>query len=259
MIAGMDLSQARILVTNDDGINAPGLKVLEKVAKALAKEVWTVAPETEQSGAGHSLTLTQPLRMRKLGKQRYAVSGSPTDCVLFAIGKVMADKPPDLVLSGVNRGANIGDDVTYSGTVAAAMEATILDIPAIALSQQTNADKAAHWPTAAHHAPDVIRRLVDAGWSSDVFMNVNFPDCSPGEVAGVSVVAQGRRKAGYEIRELVDPRLLKYYWIGPAVNREQRPGNTDYQAMDRREIAITPLHMDLTHRGALRTLKNQLK
>lgn len=259
MIAGTDLSQARILVTNDDGINAPGLKVLEKIAKSLAKEVWTVAPETEQSGAGHSLTLTQPLRMRRVSKQRFAVSGSPTDCVLFAICKLMTDNPPDLVLSGVNRGANIGDDVTYSGTVAAAMEATILEIPAIALSQQTNGDKVAHWPTAAQHAPDVVRRLVAAGWPADVFMNVNFPDCAPAEVAGVSVVAQGRRKAGYEIRELVDPRLLKYYWIGPAVSREQRPGNTDYQAMDRREIAVTPLHMDLTHRGALRTLKKKLQ
>lgn len=258
MTGSLNLSQARILVTNDDGINAPGLKVLEKVAKSLGKEVWTVAPETEQSGAGHSLTLTQPLRMRRLGTRRYALSGSPTDCVLFAVCKLMADNPPDLVLSGVNRGANIGDDVTYSGTVAAAMEATILEIPAIALSQQTNADKVAHWPTAAHYAPDIIRRLVDAGWSSEVFMNVNFPDCAVEDVAGINVVAQGRRKAGYEIRELTDPRLLKYYWIGPAVSRERRKGNTDYQAMDRREIAITPLHMDLTHRGALRTLKKKL-
>lgn len=258
-MAGMDLSGARILVTNDDGINAPGLKVLEKVAKSLAAEVWTVAPETEQSGAGHSLTLTQPLRLRRVGRRRYALTGSPTDCVLFAVCKLMADNPPDLVLSGVNRGANIGDDVTYSGTVAGAMEATILEIPAIALSQQTDSDKVAHWPTAAQFAPDIIRRLVDAGWSPDVFMNVNFPDCPPDAVTGVNVVAQGRRKAGYEIRELVDPRLLKYYWIGPAVSREPRAGNTDYQAMDRREVAITPLHMDLTHRGAMRDLKKKLK
>ncbi|NKB59480.1 MAG: 5'/3'-nucleotidase SurE [Alphaproteobacteria bacterium] len=253
-----DLSRSRILVTNDDGINAPGLKVLEKIARTLTKDVWVVAPETEQSGAGHSLTLTQPLRMRKLAKQRFAVSGSPTDCVLFAVGKIMASSPPDLVLSGVNRGANIGDDVTYSGTVAAAMEAAILDLPAIALSQQTNDEKAAHWPTATQFAPDIIRRLLAAGWSSDVFMNVNFPDCRPEEVAGVSVVAQGRRKAGYAIREGVDPRLHPYYWIGPAISREPRAGNTDYQAIDRREIAITPLHMDLTHRGALRSLKKKM-
>ncbi len=258
-MTGLDLSQSRILVTNDDGINAPGLMVLEKIARSLTKDVWVVAPETEQSGAGHSLTLTQPLRMRKLSKQRFAVSGSPTDCVLFAACQLMADHLPDLVLSGVNRGANIGDDVTYSGTVAAAMEAAILELPAIALSQQTNDVKVAHWPTAARYAPDIIRKLVATGWSSDVFMNVNFPDCRPDDVTGVNVVAQGRRKAGYEIRECVDPRLHTYYWIGPALSREARAGNTDYQAMERREIAITPLHMDLTHRGALRALKKNFK
>jgi len=259
MIAGTDLSQACILVTNDDGINAPGLKVLEKIAKSLAREVWVVAPETEQSGASHSLTLTQPLRMRRLGAQRYAVSGSPTDCVLFAICNLMTDNPPDLVLSGVNRGANIGDDVTYSGTVAAAMEATILEVPAIAMSQASNDENVAHWPTAAKFGTEIVLRLVEAGWSDDIFMNVNFPNCKPEDVAGVSVVAQGRRKAGYEIRELVDPRLQKYYWIGPAVSRTQRPGNTDYQALCRHEIAVTPLHMDLTHREALRTLKKKLQ
>jgi 5'-nucleotidase len=253
----MDLSKSRILVSNDDGINAPGLKVLEKIARSLSNDVWVVAPETEQSGAGHSLTLTQPLRMRKLSKQRYAVSGSPTDCVLFAVGHLMIENPPDLVLSGVNRGANIGDDVTYSGTVAAAMEAAILGLPAVALSQQTNDEKVAHWPTAARYAPDIIRKLVSIGWSSDVFMNVNFPDCRPDDVTGVNVVAQGRRKAGYQIRECVDPRLHAYYWIGPALSREPRAGNTDYKAMDRREIAVTPLHMDLTHRGALRELKKK--
>ena len=179
----------RILVTNDDGINAPGLKVLERVAKSLCDEVWVVAPETEQSGAGHSLTLTQPLRLRNLGRRRYALSGSPTDCVLFAVCELMRDAPPDLVLSGVNQGANIGDDMTYLGTVAAAMEATILEIPAIALSQQTNDDKQAHWPNAAHHAPEIIRRLLAEGWPQNILMNVNFPDCAPEAVAGISVVA----------------------------------------------------------------------
>ena len=164
MIAGTDLSKACILVTNDDGINAPGLKVLEKIAKSLAREVWVVAPETEQSGASHSLTLTQPLRMRRLGAQRYAVSGSPTDCVLFAICNLMTDNPPDLVLSGVNRGANIGDDVTYSGTVAAAMEATILEVPAIAMSHASNDENVAHWPTAAKFGTEIVLRLVEAGW-----------------------------------------------------------------------------------------------
>jgi len=247
----------RILVTNDDGINAPGLKVLERIARGLCDEVWVMAPETEQSGAGHSLTLTEPLRLRKLGRRRFALSGSPTDCVLFAVCELMRDAPPDLVLSGVNQGANIGDDMTYSGTVAAAMEATILEIPAIALSQQTNDEKQAHWPTAAHHAPDIVRRLLAEGWPPGILMNVNFPDRPPEEVAGVAIVAQGRRKAGYNIHKMTDPRLRTYYWIGTAVNRAVRSGNTDYQALDRGEIAITPLHMDLTHRGALRALKKR--
>lgn len=247
----------RILVTNDDGINAPGLKVLERVAKSLCDEVWVVAPETEQSGAGHSLTLTQPLRLRDLGRRRYALSGSPTDCVLFAVCELMRDAPPDLVLSGVNQGANIGDDMTYSGTVAAAMEATILEIPAIALSQQTNDDKQAHWPNAAHHAPKIIRRLLAEGWPQNILMNVNFPDCAPEAVAGISVVAQGRRKAGYKIHKMTDPRKRTYYWIGTAVNRAVRSGNTDYQALDRGDISITPLHMNLTHRGALRALRER--
>ncbi len=253
----LNLPKSRILVTNDDGIGAPGLKVLEKIARSLSNDVWVVAPETEQSGAGHSLTITQPLRMRKLGKHRFAVSGSPTDCVLFAVCQLMSENRPDLVLSGVNRGANIGDDVTYSGTVAAAMEAAILELPAIALSQQTNDQKVAHWPTTARHAPDIIRKLVAAGWSRDVFMNVNFPDCKPDDVKGINIVPQGRRKSGYEIRECVDPRLHAYYWIGPALSREPRAGITDYKAIENREIAITPLHMDLTHQGALRALKKK--
>lgn len=245
----------RILVVNDDGVNAPGLKVLERIARTLADDVWVVAPETEQSGAGHSLTLTQPLRLRKLSRRRFALTGSPTDCVLFAVSQLMKDSPPDLVLSGINRGANVGDDVTYSGTIAGAMEATILNIPAIALSQETNDEKIAHWPTTEAFAPGIIRQLLEAGWSSEVLMNVNFPDCNPEEVAGVSVVAQGHRKAGYDIREMMDPRQITYYWIGPAVNREVRAGNTDYQALERNEISITPLHMNLTHQGALRGLK----
>src|SRR5262247_4073995 len=133
--APLDLARARILVTNDDGINAPGLKVLEKVARALSRDVWVVAPEIEQSGAGHSLTLRRPLQVRKIAERRFAVDGTPTDCVLLAVNRLIDGKKPDLVLSGVNRGANLGEDVTYSGTIAAAMEATLLDIPAIAFSQ----------------------------------------------------------------------------------------------------------------------------
>ncbi|MCK4866541.1 MAG: 5'/3'-nucleotidase SurE, partial [Alphaproteobacteria bacterium] len=158
----LELAGARILVTNDDGINAPGLKVLERVAQRFSKEVWVVAPETEQSGAGHSLTLSRPLRHRELSERHHAVDGSPTDCVLFAIEQIMGGEKPDLVLSGVNRGANVGEDVTYSGTVAAAMEATLLGVPAIAFSLAARHGETIHWGAAEEHAPAVLQKLVSA-------------------------------------------------------------------------------------------------
>lgn len=249
------LENARILVTNDDGIDAPGLKVLEKIARSFSKDVWVVAPATEQSGAGHSLTLTTPLRLRKYNSKRYALGGSPTDCVLFAVAHLMKDTPPDIVLSGVNRGANVGDDVTYSGTVAAAMEATIIGLPAIALSQERDSDTAISWDAVAAHAPDILKKLVSMKWPRDVFMNVNFPNVPPEKVRGVHIVPQGRQEAGYDIRELVDPRGNTYYWIGQAIRNSVTKGKNDYDAIAEGGISITPLHMDLTHRGALRDLR----
>src|SRR5215470_11436338 len=145
--APLDLPTARILVTNDDGINAPGLKVLEKVARSLSRQVWVVAPEAEQSGAAHSLTLRRPLRVRRLSARRFAVDGTPTDCVLLAVHSIMP-KRPDLVLSGINRGSNLGEDITYSGTIAAAMEATLLEIPAIAMSQVSGGRESIKWHAA---------------------------------------------------------------------------------------------------------------
>lgn len=145
-----DISRARVLISNDDGVHAPGLKMLEKVMRKMAKDVWVVAPETEQSAAAHSLTLRRPLRIRKLTARRFAVDGTPTDSVLMGINQVMKDNPPDLVLSGVNRGGNMGDDVTYSGTVAAALEGTLMGLPPIALSQVTEDGHPTKWSTAEH-------------------------------------------------------------------------------------------------------------
>ena len=251
----VNLDGARILVTNDDGIDAPGLAVLEKIARTFSDNIWVVAPETEQSGAGHSLTLTQPLRLRNISNQRFALDGSPTDCVLFAISKIMADQKPDIILSGVNRGANVGDDVTYSGTVAAAMEGAILGIASIALSQQKMTDQPICWDATAEHGASVVRRLAALSWPNDVFMNVNFPDRKASEVTGVRVVAQGRQDAGYAIQERMDPRGNEYFWIGQAVRNGIRDGDTDYQALERGEISITPLHMDLTHKKTLDLFK----
>src|SRR5215469_3187972 len=160
----------RILVTNDDGIHAPGLMVAEKIAHALCDDVWIVAPETEQSGASHSLTLTLPLRLRQVEAKRFAVTGTPTDCVMMAVANLMADAPPTLIISGVNRGSNIADDVTYSGTIAGAMEGTALGIASIALSQAYGFgdDREVRWDCAETHGPPVIRKLVEVGWPQDV-------------------------------------------------------------------------------------------
>src|SRR5579863_10225718 len=171
----LDLAAARILISNDDGINAPGLKLLAKVARALCPDVWVVAPETEQSGASHSLTITRPLRIRRLNPRRYAVDGTPTDCVLLAVNAIMKDKRPTLLLSGINAGANLGEDISYSGTVAAAMEATLLEIPAIAFSQHYESRRAIPWKTAEAHAAAVIRRLTASPWPRNTLINVNFP------------------------------------------------------------------------------------
>lgn len=237
----------RILISNDDGINATGLERLERVAETLSDDVWVVAPETDQSGASHSLTLSTPVRLRRLSERRYAVAGTPTDSVLLAVLKVFDGKRPDLVLSGINRGGNLGEDVTYSGTVAAAMEATLLGIPAIALSQDT-ADRArTKWATAEHHAPAVIRRLLDVGWPPNVMMNVNFPDVPEESVAGVRITVQGRRKPGSTLDERVDPRGRPYFWINSARTDEPTVQGSDLMAIADGAISVTPLFLDLTH------------
>ena len=251
-----NLRRKRILLTNDDGINAPGMKVLQRIARSLSNDVWVVAPEGEHSGASHSLTLMAPLRLRKISTKKFAVEGTPTDCVMMAMNQVMADNPPDLLLSGVNRGANMGEDVTYSGTIAAAMEGTLVGVPSIALSQSFANRKVMHWPTVEQHASDIIRRLVAIGWSRDVLMNVNFPDCLPGDVKGVEVARQGRRDfSALNIEQRIDARERPYYWIGFRPIQGQPEEGTDIRAIEEGRIAITPLHLDLTENKALKQLK----
>ncbi|MFA5122400.1 5'/3'-nucleotidase SurE [Zavarzinia sp.] len=240
----------RILVSNDDGIHAPGLKVLIGIAKALSSDVWVVAPETEQSGASHSLTLTSPLRVRKVAPKRFAVTGTPTDCVMMAIDRLVKGRKPDLVLSGVNRGANIGEDVTYSGTVAAAMEGTLLGVPSIAMSQVMgfDRDKPVQWDCAATHGPAVVRRLVEAGWPRDVLVNVNFPPVAADRVTGIKVCHQGRRGAGnLAVEERMDARGNPYFWLGYRRSPEPPEVDSDIEAVYGGAIAVTALHLDLTH------------
>ncbi len=251
----------RILVTNDDGIHAPGLAVAEAIARAISDDVWVVAPETEQSGASHSLTLTQPLRLREIGPKRFALAGTPTDCVMMGVAEVMGDRKPTLVLSGVNRGSNIADDVTYSGTIAAAMEGTALGIPAIALSQAYGFEQGAgvRWNCAETHGPIVVKRLLKAGWPEETLINVNFPDCEPGDVGGTDVTEQGKRDMQTAtLDKRIDMRGNPYYWIGfKRVRSDPRPG-TDLRAIYERRISVTPLHLNLTEHRVLETLRGKL-
>jgi 5'-nucleotidase len=252
----IDLKTARILISNDDGINAPGLRVLERVARLLCPDVWVVAPEQEQSGASHSLTLRRPLRIRKLRPRRFVVDGTPTDCVLLAIKSIMRDKPPTLVLSGINAGGNFGEDITYSGTVAAAMEAVLLDVPAVALSQHYDRNGGKRnggikWETGAHFAAEVLRRLTAAPWPRNTLINVNFPDALPEQVSGIAVTRQGRRTIGDNLTQRIDPRGVPYYWIGPMRDESPNEPGTDIAAVAEGAVSVTPVFLDLTNVAAL--------
>jgi 5'-nucleotidase len=239
----------RILITNDDGIHAPGLDAAETIARALTDEVWIVAPESDQSGVSHSLSLNDPLRLREVGERHFAVKGTPTDCVIMGVRHLMKEVP-DLVLSGVNRGRNCAEDVTYSGTVAGAMEGTVLGIPSFALSQAyaVSTKRLPHWQTAIKHAPDLIRKVLAAGMPRDVLVNVNFPDCPAEEVAGVAITVQGKRDQELlHIDARHDGRGNPYYWI--AFGRGGIAGATqgsDLAALNAKRIAVTPLRLDLT-------------
>lgn len=244
----LDLDNARILVTNDDGIQAPGLRVLEGIARQITDDVWTVAPETEQSATSHSLTVRRPLRVRHLDERRHSVDGTPTDCVVVAVAKLLADRKPTLVLSGINMGSNLAEDVTYSGTVAAAMEAALIGLPAIALSMIRRGDHDFRWHTPEAHAAEVIRRICAVGFAPDTLVNVNFPDREPADVQGIRVARQGRRDVQTEVVEGTDPGGRPYVWIGDYMSDEALDPDTDLAAVMAGYISVTPLHLDLTQR-----------
>lgn len=239
----------RILITNDDGIHAPGLEVLERIARQLSDDIWIVAPETDQSGAAHSLTLSDPIRVRQVAERHFAVRGTPTDCVIMAMKSLMPEKP-DLVLSGVNRGHNIAEDVTYSGTVAGAIEGMLLGVRSIALSQAyglTSDRGSIRWHTAEAHAADVIGELLELDPPEYSVINVNFPDCEPEEVAGVAITRQGKRNQdALKIDARVDARGNPYYWFAFARRPMQPEEDTDLWALSHNRISVTPLSLDLT-------------
>lgn len=245
----------RILLTNDDGVNAAGLKVLETIARRFSDDIWIVAPTEEQSGAGHSLTLTQPVRLRKLGERRFCVTGTPTDAVMMAIAWIMKDTPPDLILSGVNRGANLGEDVTYSGTVSAAMEGALAGIPSIALSQcyaKEGMGDTVPFAAAEALAEQVLRPLLATPMEPRTLVNVNFPALAPADVKGIRVTQQGLRDYGrLRIVQRTDPRGYDYFWFGLGPMIETPSHSTDLEAIADGYVAVTPLHLDLTHTPSL--------
>jgi len=249
MPAESDLSHHRILVTNDDGIHARGLKILEEIAREMTDDVWVVAPDHERSGAGHSISMHVPIRLRQLGEQRYAVAGTPTDCALMAIYELMPDNRPTVLLSGINRGANMAEDMTYSGTVAAAMEGTLLGIRSIALSQVFAMGGEARWATAETYAPDLIRTLMRLpDWPAGTLVNVNFPDASPEVVNGIRVTSQGQRPPGsFTIDGRIDTRHVPYYWVEISYKEGEKRPDTDLHAVHENAISVTPIQLDMTN------------
>jgi len=254
----------RILLTNDDGIDAPGLQALRQVAESLAGasgEVWIAAPETNQSGAGHSLSLNEPLRMRQISERAFAIRGTPTDSVIMGMRHILKGRLPDLVLSGVNRGANLAEDVTYSGTIAGALEGTQLGVRSIALSQAYSyeAGDMPHWQTVVEHAPGLIRKLIAEPWGQGILMNINFPDRAPDDIEGIEVTSQGRRDQQLlGIDERRDTWGNPYYWLGYAKRRSNPERGTDLWAVYNGWISVTPLSMNLTAEGMREKLKARM-
>ena len=242
----------KILLTNDDGVHAPGLAALIKRVSEIA-EVVVVAPDREQSAVSHALTLHHPLRAARINDNVFSVDGTPTDCVNLGIHSLLSFRP-DLVISGINRGANIADDVTYSGTVAAALEATLMGIPAIAISLVTRG-AGENYDAAALCAARLARTVLSNGLPRDTYLNVNVPDLPAGGLLPPLITCQGKRSYEGTIVDKVDPRGRNYYWIGTADLSFQDIPGSDYHAVSRGHVSISPLHIDLTNHASIATLK----
>ncbi len=247
----------RILCSNDDGIHATGLAVLEEIARTLSDDVWVVAPEQDQSGAARALTLSHPIRIRKVEEKKFAVAGTPTDCVQMGISHLLPQdgQAPDLILSGVNNGQNIAEDVTLSGTIAAAFQGMQMGIPAVALSLARFSRETARWKTPQTHAPGILKKILDAGWPDDVVININFPDRAPDDVDSIEITEQGHRdQINLYAEERTDLRGRRYYWYGFDGKLSNPAEGTDLKAVYEGRISITPLHLSLTHEDAKREM-----
>jgi 5'-nucleotidase len=247
----MSSESPRILITNDDGIHSEGIEALE-AAMSIIGEVYVVAPESEQSGASHSLTLARPLRIRQVDERHWTVDGTPTDCVTFALNQILApDIRPDICVSGINHGPNLGDDASYSGTVAGAMESTILGIPGIAFS--LDATRSLDFTEAMNVAKEVVFKALNDGLPKGTLLNVNVPKGTP---RGIRITRQGFKSARPVISEHIDPRGKLYYWIGEVRDGFRAEGGTDFEALDEGFVSVSPMRADLTDYKALDLLRS---
>jgi 5'-nucleotidase len=250
---------SRVLLTNDDGFDAPGLRILTEVAQELAEEVWIVAPNYDQSGTSHSLSLHSPLRVSQKDERRYSVSGTPGDCVAMAVRHLMRSGRPDLILSGINRGANLGIETVFSGTVGAAMTGMLLGIPSMALSQAFSDRNAVRWETARALAPKVIRQFANGGWSQGSILNINFPNVPPDKVGAIELTTQGTGlMEDVDIVSGIDPRSLEYHWLHlRRAAREDTPGSETF-AIAHGCVSVTPLQFERTNQDVLASLQARL-
>lgn len=237
----------RLLLTNDDGIDAPGLSILTRVAGTLAKEVWVVAPSGDRSGTSQSLSLHHPVRFWQKGNRQYSIEGTPADCVVLAIRHLMLSTPPDFILSGINRGANLGNETVFSGTVGAAMTGILLGFRSVALSQHFTSAENVRWDTAEKASERVLRQVLAKPWKNETCLNINLPDTAPEEIKGIMTTTQGRGNltgTGVTIRQ--DPRSVPYAWLTLERSAQTEPPDTENAAIRSGHISVTPLHFDRT-------------
>lgn len=246
----------RILISNDDGVNSEGIRALAGVLQTLG-EVFIVAPDRDQSAASHALSLYRPLRMEEIAQNTYSVDGTPTDCVNLAVNGILKDKKPDLIVSGINKGENLGDDITYSGTVSAAIEGTLLEIPSIAVSVVNK--NGLRFDTASFYALMIAKYVLRRGLPKGTFINLNIPSLPKEEIRGIKVTRQGKRVYGEPIVENVDPRGRKYYWIGGNELGFLDIENSDIIAVNQGYVSVTPIKLDLTDYDFLERLNWDLK
>lgn len=249
----------RVMLTNDDGIDAPGMAVLEAIAAEIAREVWVVAPEHDQSGQSHAISLHHALRVSRHGERRFGVSGTPGDCAAMGICHIMKDCPPDLVLSGVNRGLNLGMETVFSGTVGGAMTAMMLGVPALALSQAFGSRDAVPWETARALGADTVRRLLAIGWSRSAVLNVNFPPVPPEQAGPMTLARQGEGMVkGMHVETRVDPRGMTYHWLNFRRGEIEQGPESDTRALQAGRVVVTPLRYDRTDVEAYEELAGHL-